>query len=262
MSKQFKPKEANEEYSRLQEYAETREHEITLMLEPYIKTTDKCGCLMSRICLILGESVPTSEQDSVIRDLMADVFDFLYEARFFILKGKTLVAFPLARRAYESLSLLHLCALDSEIAKQWASGKKISNQKIRKGLAAYTIGEIEKELKDIYNFYCGLTHPNREMIAYRGLGEGNAYVFGSIAMPNLVVVADYCMKHIDLWFWFCAIISYFYKDKVFSRDPSFKNAYKATTEATKETKEWLVQQYNHLLDEWRNETNIVQPKHI
>jgi len=159
------------------------------------------------VCLILGEQEPESVQDAVVRDLMADVFDFLFESRLFILKGQTLVAFPLARRAYESMSLLHWCALDSKAAENWDKGKKVSNQDVRKALAAHTMGEPEDKLRELYKFFCEVTHPNREMITFRGLGEGNTYVFGSIGAPNLIAVADYCMKHLELWFWLCPTVA-------------------------------------------------------
>jgi hypothetical protein len=262
MGKRFKPKEANKHYFELPAYDEARRREIAPMIKPYGDVTDKYGRLMSRICLILGEVEPTSKQDAVIRDLMADVFDFLYESRHFILKGKTLMAFPLARRAYESLSLLHLCALEPETAEKWASGKKISNHEIRKGLSQKQLGEDEDGLKELYNFYCGLTHPNREMIAFRGLGEGNGFVFGSIGCPNLIELSDYCIKNINMWFWFTATVTYFYKHLIFARDPSYKEVYMTTATEAKSVNEWLIEQYNQLLDEWHHQDDIVSPKHI
>jgi hypothetical protein len=57
--------------------------------------------LICEITLILGNTPPSSKRDAAIRDLMADVFDFLVEARALIIKGKLEVAYPLARRAYE-----------------------------------------------------------------------------------------------------------------------------------------------------------------
>jgi hypothetical protein len=66
--KRFKPSEANEEYSRLAEYAGLRTKELTPMLKPYVDSTDTYGRLLSRLCLIIGEEAPTSAQDGVVRE--------------------------------------------------------------------------------------------------------------------------------------------------------------------------------------------------
>jgi hypothetical protein len=258
--KRFKPSEANEEYGKLTHYAQERAKELAPMLKPYVEATDKYGRLLSRLCLIIGEHEPMSVQDAVIRDLMADVFDFLYESRLFILKGQTLVAFPLARRAYESMSLLHWCAMDAKAAESWAKGKKVSNQEVRKALAAHPMGEPEDKLQELYKFFCEITHPNREMIAHRGIGEGNRYVFGSIDRPNLIVLADYCMKHLELWFWLCPTVAYFYREQVFRRDPTFHDAHNNARAFAQDVTKWLAQQFNRLLEEWRHDPEVVKPK--
>ncbi len=165
--------EREDQYSKLPEYAELRETEVRLILQPYLDVTDQYGRLLCRLCSHVGTHAPVSVQDSVIRDLMADVFDFLFEVRPFIVKGQTLVAYPLARRAYESLSLLQVCILKASQAEKWAAGKKISNNEVRKALGKNPMGESEEELRKLYGFFCDMTHPNRETIAYRGLGEGN-----------------------------------------------------------------------------------------
>lgn len=260
--KRFKPAAANEEYRRLAEYAATRELELKPMLEPFTEATDKYGRLLSRICLVVGERAPVSVQDAVVRDLMADVFDFLYESHTFLKKGKTLVAFPLARRAYESLSLLHLCVADINAAEQWARGKKIDNKDVRKALDTHPMGEPAEKLRELYKFFCELTHPNREMIAYRGLGEGNQYVFGSIELPNLVELADFCMKHLELWFWLCPTVAYFYREQVFSRDQTFHDAHNNAREHAQKVFEWLAEERNRLLEEWKNDKTVVKPKFV
>lgn len=258
--KKFKPAEANAEYARLPEYSAQRTQEIEPMLRPYLDATDKYGRLLSRVCMLVGEQEPSSIQDSVVRDLMADVFDFLFESRGFITRGQTLVAFPLARRAYESLSLLHWCALDSKAADRWARGAKLSNSDVRKALAMHPMGEPEASLRKLYNFFCELTHPNREMIAFRGLGEGNRFVFGSVGKPNLVEVADYCMKHLELWFWFCPTVAYFYRDTILVRDPTFPDAHERARNHAQDVNRWLAEQYNLLLAEWRADSGGVKPK--
>jgi hypothetical protein len=191
---------------------------------------------------------------------MADVFDFLYESRVFILKGQAVVAYPLARRAYESLSLLVWCALDANAAERWSSGKQFNNDEVRRALGAHKLGEPEEELRELYRFFSQLTHPNRETIAYRGLGEGNQFVLGSIDRPNLVILADYCMKHLGLWFWFCPVVAYFYRDLVLQKDETFVDDHNRVRQYAQEVHSWLVDQFNHLLKEWRQEKDRVKPR--
>lgn len=71
------------------------------MAQPYIEATDGYARAVSRVSNLLGHNQPADTQDRVIRDLLADVFDFLYEARDLIVGGKLAVAYPLARRAYD-----------------------------------------------------------------------------------------------------------------------------------------------------------------
>lgn len=252
--------EGSQEYARLAEYAAKRSEELASMLQPYIEATDKYGRLISRLCLILGDLEPKSVQDSVVRDLTADVADFLLESRPFLLRGNTLLAFPLARRAYESMSLLHLCVADSSVAERWAQGKQIGNHEVRKALGQHPMGEPEERLRALYKFFCEMTHPNRDMIAFRGLGEGNRFVLGSIGRPELVVLADFCLKHLELWFWLCPTAAYFYREHVFSRDSTFQNAHTEAREFAQSVARWLGEQYNKLLAEYRGDSGRVAPK--
>jgi hypothetical protein len=115
-------------YRELVKIAAIREAELRPMLQPYIDVTDRYGVLISSIVMALGKLAPSSDQDSAIRDLLADVFDYLYEARHLIIIGKPELAYPLARRAYESLSLMVACNLDEKLCKRWMAGKQISNE--------------------------------------------------------------------------------------------------------------------------------------
>ena len=193
------PKDAIDLFEQLPEITENRFREISAMSEPYINITDRYGRLISRITFILGHNPPKNTQDIVIRDLMADVFDMLYEARKLILSGKINIAYPVARRAYESLSLLHLCALEPKWADKWNEGKEIRNSIIRNELAKHPMGEPEQQTKDLYNFFCKATHPDRKLIAHRFLGDGNEFVLGVIGKPNLEFVVDYAIKNLELW---------------------------------------------------------------
>ena len=138
-----------------------------------------------------------------------------------ILEGKLNVTFPVGRRAYESLSLLHLCALDKSWAEQWNKGKKIGNFDVRKELAAHPMVESEQEMRELYNFFCSATHPNRELLSRRFLGEGNKFVLGVIGGPNLVLVSDYCIKNLKMWLWLTATVTYFYRETIVEVDRDY-----------------------------------------
>lgn len=245
----FKPKGSNKEYESLQNYSDMRTKELTPMMQPFIKITDRYGRLISRLTLILGDIKPTDIQDVVVRDLMADVFDSLYEARILILAGKLNVAFPVARRAYESLSLLHICTLDKSWAEKWSKGKKIGNVEVRKELDKHPMGEKEENTKKYYDFFCLATHPNRATIPTRFLGEGNQFVLGVIGQPNLVLVVDYCQKTLEMWFWFTATVTFFYKDVFSNIDKNYMEAYMQTANDAKDTATWLIANLNKLIKE-------------
>src|SRR4051794_20509377 len=87
-------------YADLVQSDEMRSKELSVLLAPYIGITDHYGEIVCRIVVILGKTPPASPRDAAARDLIADVFDFLYESRALITKGKLEIAYPLARRAY------------------------------------------------------------------------------------------------------------------------------------------------------------------
>jgi hypothetical protein len=249
MKPQFDPKEAIEHYEELPKYADTRTKEISEMTKPFIEITDKYGRLICRIVHVLGSVKPKDTQDIVIRDLMSDVFDALYESRPLILAGKVHVSFPVARRAYESLSLLHCCVLDKTFANKWHKGKKIENAEVRKKLGSHPEGESEMGLRELYSFFCKATHPNRALISRRLLGEGNKFVLGARGKPNLVLTIDYCIKILEMWFWLTATVSYFYIKEYVLKDKEYFTDYHQAAEEAAQVKQWLVENFGRLLKE-------------
>lgn len=235
----YDPDEAIALYDQLPEFADMRLREITGMLHPFISVTDRHGRLIARLTCCLGSAPPPDTQDRVIRDLMADVFDFLYESRVLIVAGKLVVAYPLARRAFESLSLLHLCALDAKWAEMWHAGKRIPNAMIRSALAGHPLGESEAELRELYGFFSAASHPNRELVPQRLLGEGNEFVLGMVGVPDLILLLDYCRKNVELWHWFVATLSYRYKGVLTRRDRTYLQEYMSTYEEAERFMKWL-----------------------
>ena len=186
-------------YVELSEDAAVRTKVLSMMLEPLTTIIDRYGELICQVTLILGKTPPASARDAAIRDLMADVFDFLMETRPLISKGKVAIAYPLARRAYESLSLMIACHLDESLAKRWIAGKQIGNAEVRRVLGKHPLGEPQEQTQELYNFFSKTTHPNRDQIAQRFLGE----------------------KLLNLWFWFGAFICFIYADVLERADPDF-----------------------------------------
>ena len=240
-------KDAQQHYSELAEYAALRTDELSPMLQPYIEITDRYGVLLCRITLVLGKTLPRSMQDAALRDLMADVFDFLYEARFLIIKGKLEIAYPLARRAYESLSLMVACFLDPKLARRWIAGKEIHNSEVRKLLAKHPAGESEQMTIELYGFFSQAAHPNRDLVACRFLGEGNQFVLGSIGRPSIAMLADLALKTLNLWFWFGAFMSFVYLPVLAKADPDFKEDYDAAAKMAQKVAPWLAEQFNRTL---------------
>lgn len=233
--------EAHKLFEQLPEFAATRQREISGMAQPYIEATDRYARLLARLTYLLGHTPPRDIQDKVIRDLLADVFDFLYESRSLIVGGKLNIAYPLTRRAYESLSLLHLCSLEVKWARKWESGKQIRNGEVRKHLGANPMGGSETAMKELYSFFSEASHPNRDLVPGRLLGEGNEFVLGLIGKPELFLVVDYCGKHLELWHWFAATVTYFYRETIDSADPTYFEEYHQCFEQAKPIKKWLAE---------------------
>jgi len=239
-------------YSDLQKFSEARRKELGKLYKSYLDVTDHYGQLICDLSLLLGKLPPSDVQEKVVRDLMADVFDNLYESRNIILTGQLNVAYPLIRRSYESLSLLVLCALDVQTAQKWQEGKQISNSEVRKGLAKHPFGEKEENLRELYKFFSEASHPNRELIPERYLGEGNEFVFGAIGMPDLVMVTDYCLKHLKLWYWFAAALSLVLAPKTNQDSITYRSRYLAIAKDAQQCGDWLQSEFNRLLEEAQN----------
>lgn len=241
--------QAKAQYAELEEYASQRTEELTPMLQPFIDVTNHYGEMICEVILILGQTTPASEYDSLTRDLAADVFDFLNEARPLIIRGKLEIAHPLARRAYESLSLMVACHLNSHLADRWIANKQIGNAEVRRILGKHPMGEDEKRMQEAYGFFSKTTHPNRSHLAQRLLGEGNEFVLGAVGIPSLTLLADYALKTLNLWFWYGAFVSHTYTDVLHRADPEFLRTYHDVSEEAKSVASWLVKQFNRVLAE-------------
>lgn len=235
-------------YRKLPAFAEGRRRELLAQLQPVHDLTDAYGELVCRAVVALGSTPPNSRHDSVARDLIADAFDFLYEWRRPLFEGRLHVAIPLARRAFESVSLLSVVHQDPSVAKRWDGGEQISNREVRGALATLPFAESKDTLQSAYNVFSRGTHPNRDLVSERFLGEGNGFVLGSIGQPEVVLVVDQCIQLIDLWFWFGALVGHLAREPLAACDPSFGSNYLTVAERAAESKKWLVSRYNTLLE--------------
>lgn len=236
-------------YAIVQEWDGRRTREISAKLKPYIQVTDAYAELVCEIVDVIGTEKPSSTQDVVVRDLLADVFDALHESRRMILTGKCSTAYPVARRVYESLSLMVLCALDADIAAKWDSGQKISNSDVGRKLAKHPFGETQDSTKKLYDFFSLGAHPNRDLIPHRFLGEGNEFFLGSIPIPSMCLVTEYCLIHLRMWFWFTAVLLHYYQRLIDVARPDFGQRYLRVADLAQRLQGALDQDYNRLLRE-------------
>lgn len=248
-----------EEYHRLSEYAKIRFSELSKIFQDDIKVLMEYEELICRVTVILGSFPPKDVTDRSIRDLFADIFDFLYISRRLILGGYASTAFPLLRRAFESISLMEYFILLPNKAIKWDKGKQISNAEIRKFLDSHSMGESEKAMKDFYVFFSGATHPNREYIPIRFLGEKNKFVLGAIGVPDLLGIADYMYRLINLWFWFAALISYQYKEIIHSADKRYGTDYMKVANEAKRVSEDLLRSQHELWEKEHDKSSKPAP---
>jgi len=249
--------DAFECYEQLTQYAKKRKNELSDIYKPYVELTDDYGRQICHLTLLLGRNTPITTQDKVVRDLIADIFDSLYESGNLVISGKFAVSFPTIRRAYESLSLMALCCHDASYAEKWESGKQLDNKEIRTELAKYPTGETESATKVLYKFFSKGSHVNRELVPYRYLGEGNEFVLGSIGTPDLLMTTLYLMRHLGLWYWFVAVVTYFYRDIIDKGDVSYIENYFKIMEKAQEIDNWLNEKFKNLFNEMRDRDNEI-----
>jgi hypothetical protein len=243
---------AETQYAALAGFAERRRRELLPLLEPYTRVADQYGELVCRIVLILGQVSPKTVLDSMTRDLAADVFDFLQEARALIEKGMPHLAYPMARRAFESLCLVVASNQDEAVASKWRSGVEVKFSEVRNVLSAHPMGESEEALKDSYSFFCEATHPRRGLVSERYLGDGNAFVLGAIGAPELILLADYCIRTLSLWFWFVAFLRWTYRELISQRGADLPRTYHEAAANARAAKQWILEQYDRLRAEARD----------
>jgi len=145
------------------------------------------------------------------------------------------------------------CHLDASLAKRWITGKQIGNAEVRRVLGKHPLGEPQERTQELYNFFSKTTHPNRDHIAHRFLGEGNEFVLGASGRPSLALLADYGIKILNLWFWFVAFISFIYSDILDRADSDFHKTCHEVSETANPIAKWLAEQFDRVAAEEKAE---------
>jgi len=146
------------------------------------------------------------------------------------------------------LSLLALCRVDASYVAKWNNGKQIENAEVRRELAKHEMGEQEEKTRELYRFFSEAAHPNRSLVPSRLLGEGNAFVLGAILVPSEALTLDYAIKHLSLWFWLAATVSFAYVDITKRLDEAYGNEYLRIAERVKLVAKDLVNEYNDAVE--------------
>jgi hypothetical protein len=221
------------------------------MLAPAVKVSEAYGRLISRLVEMLGAHSPATPHEATLRDLIADVFDFLYEWRRPLLEGRADMAYPIGRRAFESLCLFVTVMQDPALGVRWEKGAEIKNAELRRALDKLPLKESEDSLREQYRFFSLGAHPNRELVAHRFLGEGNRYVLGAIAQPSLPLVLEHLRQMVSCWFWFGAATTFHWKELIQQHDPAYFDSYMAAVDKARDCQKWISENFKRVLEEER-----------
>jgi hypothetical protein len=230
-------------FALLTRYAATRNADLSEMLKRYVDVTDCFATLICALTCMLSDQATKGVQDRVV----ADAFDFLYEARSLTLKSNVTVSYPLARRAYESYLLLELCTFDERFAEKWESGNIITNSTVRTELVKH-LGASDDDRK-LYQYFSLGTHPNRGAVLERIHGHGDKFVLGSIGSPHKAETFEHCAIGLHLWCWLVVCVTRFYYDEL-SIDVhlAYTNAYVDAVRLADEVLDWLWKEHKRLLE--------------
>ena len=220
-----------------------RKRELSGMVEPYIDVTVPVGELICSSSSRWARRVRTIPRTRYAVICSRTFSIFCYDARRAIMESQFSVAFPLLRRAFESISLLAACAVDVGFAETWASAKQIPNVKVRARLSNDPIQEPLESTRELYKYFSMGAHPNRDVVPFRFLGKANQFVLGAIGRPDLLVFCDHLRHHLSLWFWFCAAVTFHYRELT---DLEYGEKYLKVASDAKEVGESLLNEIKRL----------------
>lgn len=251
----YTKEEALKLYDSFDSLYDKRVEAFNYILEPYFEVVNDYGQLFSRIHYITGFVEPKDDLETIQRNLTADAFDFLNETKYLIKRGQFDITYPIARRAFETITLMIAFHFKAELAMKWTKGKEIPNRDVRDILDKHkeTGGEPKESMKNLYDYFSKKSHPNYVAIPQRLVGKGNYFAIGPIPEPLLLPIVDLCIEIIDLWFWLIAYTWYNNLDYVNEFDALLKDDYLEKKRKALEVRKWLIEQRLNLIDELKNE---------
>lgn len=179
-------------------------------------------CLLARIALILADLPPHGDAERALRDLAAEAFDTLRLAKYLALSGFPGACFALLRRAFELTSLLYTFSLEPGMVGAWWQGKEVRNWETRDVLGTRFQVEVRGSLDLQYDILCDWTHPNRDTVAARRLGEDEEFELGAGAPPDTPASMYAVFNLLMLWHWLVVVLAAHYIDEIDAVDPEFR----------------------------------------
>lgn len=227
-----------------------KETALSETFKAYVRIFSRYEALACQLTLQLGDHPPASEVDRACRDLFADTFDSLYVARRLVLRHYASSAFPLIRRAFETICLMEYFPHAPDRAKAWLRDEEIKNVEIRKFLEALG-SESGDGLKAVYKFLAGGAHPTRSFIPKRLLGDGNRFVLGSIMPLMYSGVSEYVLESLRTWFWYMAVANFTFMSMSLPVNSVYCDEYMSTAEEAQRAIKRLAQQMPRIVAEDR-----------
>lgn len=251
----YTKEEAIKLYNSFDSLFDKRVEAISYILKPYFEVVNDYGQLFSRIHYMIGFIEPKDDFETIQRNLSADAFDFLNETKYLIKRGQYDITYPIARRAFETITLMIAFHFNHELAIKWKGGKEIPNREVRVELDQHKEigGESKESMKNLYDYFSKKSHPNYVAIPQRLIGVGNYFAIGPMPEPLLLPIVDLCIEIIDLWFWLIAYTWYYNLNYVNEFDSSLIEDYTEKKRKVLEVRKWLIEQKLNLIDELKHE---------
>jgi len=73
------------------------------------------------------------------------------------------------------------------------------------------------EIREEYKYFSEGAHPNRTLVPYLFLGEGNKFTLGSIPPIDPFVLGEHVRHLLQLCYWYVGIFAYFFREPVVPR---------------------------------------------
>lgn len=178
----IRPENAAQIYKVLDELESAREQwSQQRCAEKELAYYNECMELFVELIIVLGSTPPASDAERANRDLLAEAFDGIRIASKVFLWRYYGQAFTILRRVEEIVLIIENLFRDTKVGKRWLEGVKITPGNLREAVKGRIDGiapEVDAQIRRrLYDTYCEVSHPNREGIPNRHLGEPNRTSF-------------------------------------------------------------------------------------